>query len=101
MTTYHPTTDSPDDRVITEGPNAWFADHGNLVTLVYWMAEQGCSPTDIAHAVEKCWHYTAEYIAAVHDFDHYGLTVLLEEDDDIDTLESRIIALQSVETVTE
>jgi len=92
-----PTTPA-DDRVITEGPNAWYRDHGNLVTLVYWMAEGSYDKRDIVHAVEKVWKWTPEFIAAKHDVDEGVLNDLMSDDDNVDTLESRILAFKATQS---
>lgn len=44
-----------------EDYNHWYDETANLVTLTAWMADNDWTAREIAAAVEKPWHYTAEY----------------------------------------
>lgn len=42
----------------------WYADHGNVVTLANYLADRGDSARQVAHAVEKPWHFEEEFRTA-------------------------------------
>jgi hypothetical protein len=86
------TTASPEDRVILTGPNAWWRTHDNVVQLAYWLAENEYDGKGVAYGVEKPWKYDNEFLAAKYDLDELALSDIVDKDDDVDTLESRIIA---------
>ena len=51
--------------IITEGYDAWYTHHDELVRLVGYMADTGATAREVAAAVEKPWKYEDEYRAAL------------------------------------
>lgn len=43
----------------------WWETHDNIVTLTSWMADNYYEAKVVAHAVEKPWNYTEEYLQAL------------------------------------
>lgn len=50
---------------LTDDP--WWADHTEVVRLVWHMAESGWDATEVARAVEKPWCYDAEHQLALNE----------------------------------
>lgn len=49
-------------------PILWYSDRGNIVTLLWWMEEQGFPIEDIIGAVEKPWKWEDEFKKAEEEF---------------------------------
>jgi hypothetical protein len=57
-------TDGPSD-LVTEGPDAWWRFHDNVVQLAHHLADTGWEAKNVAHAVEKPWKFEDEYREAL------------------------------------
>lgn len=40
----------------------WFLNHENLAALWRWLDGRGQAPADVAHYLEKPWHWSPEFI---------------------------------------